>query len=181
MIIYKITNKVNGKFYIGKTIKSAEERFQKHRYNHQNQNTHLYKSMRKHGFDHFNIEVIEEVDGDINERECYWIEHLNPHYNMTSGGEGGDTSNSPNFKKAMKKMHSSRKPKDYATYGMLGKDHPGKGKPLKANYCPVVCEGITFKSVGAAEAAYPGIKVRYRLDNPKYPEFYRLRERTKRK
>jgi hypothetical protein len=35
--------------------------------------------------------------------------------------------------------------------------------------------------VGAAEAAYPGIKVRSRLDNPKYPEFYRLRERTKRK
>jgi len=98
MIIYKITNNVNGKFYIGKTIKSAEERFQKHRYSHQNQNTHLYNSMRKHGFENFSIEVIEEVENDINERECYWIKHLNPHYNMTSGGDGGDTSRFREYK-----------------------------------------------------------------------------------
>lgn len=181
MIIYKITNNVNGKFYIGKTVKSVEERFQKHRYNHKTQNTYLYKAMRKYGFDHFNIEVIEEINENINERECYWINQLKPHYNMTSGGEGGDTSNSPNFKKAIKRVHLSKKSKDYATYGMLGKAHPGKGKSLKANYCPVICEGITFESVGAAQVAYPGIKISYRLDNPKYPEFYRLQEKTKRK
>jgi len=92
MIIYKITNNVNGKFYIGKTIKSAEERFKKHFHNHKKQNTHLYKSMRKHGFKNFSIEVVEEVKEKINERECYWIEQLSPHYNMTSGGDGGDLS-----------------------------------------------------------------------------------------
>jgi len=92
MIIYQITNKVNGKFYIGKTIKTANERFKKHYYNHKNLNTHLYNSMRKHGFDNFRIEIIEDVTTDINERECYWIEKLKPHYNMTSGGDGGDLS-----------------------------------------------------------------------------------------
>ena len=40
---------------------------------------------------------------------------------MTKGGDGGDTSNSPNFKQAMILSHKKRKPKDYASYGMLGK------------------------------------------------------------
>jgi hypothetical protein len=67
------------------------------------------------------------------------------------------------------------------TYGMLGKEHLMKGKSLSKNYCPVVCEGVEYPSVGAAQEAYPGCNIRKRLDNPKYPDFYRLRERTKRK
>jgi hypothetical protein len=51
----------------------------------------------------------------------------------------------------------------------------------KANRCPVSCEGITYPSVGDAQSAYIGINVRKRLDNPKYPNFYRLRPKTKRK
>ena len=177
MIIYKITNNVNGKFYIGKTVKSAEERFKKHSHNHKKQNTHLYKSMRKHGVENFSIEVVEEVKQNINERECYWIEKLNPHYNMTSGGDGGDTSSSPNYIAGMKNRVHPHNP----SFGMLGKKHPGKGKSLVANRCPVVCEGVQYNSVGDAEAAYPGIKVRNRLDNPNYPEFYRLRQKTLRR
>lgn len=51
----------------------------------------------------------------------------------------------------------------------------------KKNRCPVICEGKRFESVGEAEKAYPGRKIRRWLDDPKKPEFYRLRERTKRK
>lgn len=47
-IIYRITNVVNSKFYIGKTSKTVQERFQRHCYNHQNQNTYLYNAMRKY-------------------------------------------------------------------------------------------------------------------------------------
>jgi hypothetical protein len=67
------------------------------------------------------------------------------------------------------------------SYGMLGKNHPMKGKRLTRNFCPVVCEGIEYPSVSDAESAYPGISIRKRIDNPKHPKFYRLRERTKRK
>ena len=181
MIIYKITNKVNSKFYIGKTTKSAEERFKRHFYNHKTQNTYLYKSMRKHGFENFCIEILEETNIiDIDSREIYWIEELSPHYNMTKGGDGGDTSSSPNFKLGMSKRNTSgsnnsmfgRKRTDTAVYLSAAKD-----KMIAANRCPVICEGIEYKSVGEAEKAHIGISIRKRLDNPKYPEFYRLREK----
>lgn len=57
MIVYKIVNLINGKIYVGKTTKSIEERFARHRYSHVDGNTYLYKSMRKYGFENFNIEV----------------------------------------------------------------------------------------------------------------------------
>jgi len=102
MIIYKITNKVNGKFYIGKTTKTIDQRFKGHFYKHKDGNTYLYKSMRKYGFDMFQIEMIEQTD-DLNVRERFWISQLKPHYNMTEGGEGGDTSMSPNYWEGLKR------------------------------------------------------------------------------
>jgi group I intron endonuclease len=177
MIIYKITNKVNGNFYIGKTTKTADERFKRHFYNHKKQNTYLYKAMRKYGFDEFQIEILEETI-NLNEREIYWIKKLSPVYNMTLGGDGGDTSNSPNFIKGLK-----RRPSPKPTYGMLGKKQSQnfKNSIQKSNRCPVICEGNEYSSVGEAQLAYPGISIRKRLDNSKYPNFYRLREKTLRK
>jgi group I intron endonuclease len=174
MIIYKITNKVNNNFYIGKTTKSAAERFNRHFYNHKSGQTYLYKAMRKYGFHNFQIEVLEQTEL-LNEREVYWIETLNPQYNMTVGGDGGDTSNSPNFIKSIK-----NRPTPKPTYGMLGKKQSQKFvESIQAsNRCPVVCEGKEYVSVGEAQKAYPGISIRKRLDNVKYPNFYRLRKKT---
>lgn len=177
MIIYKITNKVNGKIYIGKTTKTIHERYQRHFYNHKNGNTYLYKSMRKYGFDNFMIEAIEETL-NLDEREIFWISELSPDYNMTKGGDGGDTSTSPNFIESLK-----HRPPPKPTYGMLGKKQSQKfADAIKlSNSRPVVCEGKEYSSVGEAQKEYPGISIRKRLDNPKYKDFYRLRERTLRK
>jgi group I intron endonuclease len=177
MIIYKITNKVNGFFYIGKTSKSIEQRFKRHFYNHKKGNTYLYKSMRKYGFDNFIIETLEETP-NLNEREMFWINELSPHYNMTKGGDGGDTSKSPNFLKGIK-----NRPPPKPTYGMLGKKQSEKffNAIKQSNKCPVICEGKLYNSVGEAQLDYPGVSIRKRLDNPKYPNFYRLREKTYRK
>lgn len=182
MIIYQITNKINGHFYIGKTTKFIAERFARHLYNSRyGQKTHLYNAIRKYGEDNFVISLVEKVQEDIDEREKYWIEKLSPHYNMTLGGDGGDTSSSPNFIESMKKYHNSKKREDYATYGMLGKSHPNKGKKLQSNCCPVVCDGIRFESVGDAQNHFKGVSVRKRIDNPNYPNWYRLRPKTVRK
>lgn len=98
--IYKITNKLNGKIYIGQTIKSLEERFQKHccgtsakdKYHF---NMAIKKAIRKYGKDNFTIELIEEVETDkLNEREVYWIsfyDSYNKGYNCTLGGQNGAT------------------------------------------------------------------------------------------
>jgi group I intron endonuclease len=184
--IYRITNKVNGKFYIGKTTKPVEQRFKTHIYNSKKQNTHLYHAMRKYGIDQFVIEQLELVANHdlLNEKERYWIAQLSPQYNMTIGGDGGNTSSSPNYKFGMAKRDLSgnknpmygRKRNDTSKFLSAAKD-----KMMQANRCPVICEGIQYPSVGDAQTAYPGCNIRKRLDNPRYPNFYRLRERTKRK
>ena len=172
MIIYRITNTVNGHFYIGKTTLSIEKRFKKHYYNHKTLNTHLYRAMRKYGFDSFIIEELSSNVKNLNEAESKYISELKPHYNMTHGGDGGDTSSSPNFIRAMKEYHTRRTPESYATYGMLGKSHPAKGKRQKGK--PVSCDGLVFESIELAQEHFKGISIRKRLASDKYPNFYRL-------
>ena len=100
--IYKITNLVNGKVYIGQTSKTIEERFRHHkvdsnRKNKESYNYPLYRAFRKYGIDNFKIEEIEQCEIDnINEREIYWIEFYNSFnkekgYNQTLGGDGKRT------------------------------------------------------------------------------------------
>jgi len=184
MIIYKITNKITNDFYIGKTTKTKEERFQKHKYNSSyNSKTYLYRAMRKYSVENFIIEEVEsQIENEkLNEREQFWIEKLNPKYNMTSGGDGGETHCSPNFINAMKEYHKRKPKEEYATYGMLGKKYPDEGKKKvgKANSYPVVCEGKEFSSIKEAEEYYKSLgtpkSVRKRIDSPKHPDWYRIR------
>lgn len=91
--IYKITNDVNQKIYIGKTEFSIEKRFKEHcqdAYRNRNEKRPLYLAMRKYGIEHFHIELIEETDNP-EEREIYWIEYYRSFkngYNATLGGDG---------------------------------------------------------------------------------------------
>lgn len=100
-IIYKITNKVNGKSYIGKTVKSINRRFYEHCHNAElGVQTVFYDAIRKYGKENFDISTIEEIDNDLlNDRESYWINYYHTYlkdplcqgYNSTLGGDGGDT------------------------------------------------------------------------------------------
>lgn len=49
--------------------------------------------------------------------------------------------------------------------------------PKKGNMCPVMCEGVKFESRGAAEKAL-GFGIGGRLDNDRYPDYYRLKPRV---
>ena len=94
--IYKITNDINEKVYIGKTSSSIEARWRQHRDDaHTQTKNHrpLYSAIRKYGIEHFSIEQVEEVQTDeiACEREKYWIEHYGSFkngYNATKGGDG---------------------------------------------------------------------------------------------
>jgi len=89
--IYQITNKLNGKFYVGKTIKSLSIRFYKHCYDAVKRNSRCYfhKAIRKYGKQNFVIEEIEVCENDLGNREIFWISTLKPEYNQTLGGDGG--------------------------------------------------------------------------------------------
>ena len=94
MIVYKVTNKITEKVYIGITKHSLDHRRKSHEGNRFHRNYHFYRSMRKHGTDAFVWEVIETVDTweQAIEREMYYINEYGSYvngYNMTKGGDGG--------------------------------------------------------------------------------------------
>lgn len=95
--IYKITNNISGKIYIGQSI-FIEKRFNRHKSsaynpNDESYNYPLYQAFRKYGIENFSFEIIEECERDsLNEREKYWIQFFksdnsNFGYNQTPGGE----------------------------------------------------------------------------------------------
>lgn len=93
--IYKITNDINNKVYIGQTTNSLEERFQQHKKDALRQRCEirpLYRAMNKYGFDHFKIEMIEECpDQELQAKEIYWTAYYKGYedgYNGTRGGDG---------------------------------------------------------------------------------------------
>lgn len=80
MFVYKITNTVNGKIYIGQTAGTLKDRFQRHITDalHKIKNTHLALVIRKYGVSVFKIEPIEQVFDQelLTKRESYWIRTL---------------------------------------------------------------------------------------------------------
>ena len=90
MYIYKITNRLNEKIYVGQTKQLIEKRFLQHCY----ENTPIGQAMRECGIGNFTIEIIErcETQAQLNEREKFWINALNAKqpngYNVRNGGSG---------------------------------------------------------------------------------------------
>ncbi len=90
-VIYKLTNKINGKPYVGQTTRTPEERFIEHKYC---QTSNIGRAIRKYGAENFTIEVLEECETaeQLNEREIFWIAYFNcmwPNgYNHATGGQG---------------------------------------------------------------------------------------------
>lgn len=88
--IYKITNKINGKSYIGQSI-DIERRWKEHRRSIGLNKNSLYLDFEKYGIDNFTFEILEECATEmLNEREHYWIEYYDTYnngYNLTQGGD----------------------------------------------------------------------------------------------
>lgn len=92
--IYKITNKVNEKLYIGQTSFSLPYRLTQHLNEAKHgSNRPLCRAIRKYGEENFIISLLEETENP-NEREIFWIKELGSFtngYNATTGGEGTST------------------------------------------------------------------------------------------
>jgi group I intron endonuclease len=121
MIIYGITNKINGKIYIGQSekddITSSQSRPYLHL--HGNGSKRLFSAVKCHGIENFPVLILYQRDGYIkellNDLEKDFIKHFQTRhpngYNLTDGGEGGDTfsSKSDEEKNATKKKRAETK------------------------------------------------------------------------
>ena len=99
--IYKITNKINNKIYIGQSI-NIEERWKKHIYSPSNSLVH--QAIAKYGVQSFTFEVLEECASEqLNEHEVYWIAHYNSvipfGYNKTEGGDSPNLDENTRYRK----------------------------------------------------------------------------------
>lgn len=96
--IYRITNKLNGKSYIGQS-KDIMSRWQQHIWHSEKHDINfiLSNALRKYGKDMFIWEILEECPQDeLNQREIFYINKYRTYigfddcdgYNMTLGGDG---------------------------------------------------------------------------------------------
>lgn len=88
--IYKITNKINQKCYIGQSV-NIKHRWSQHKQNSKIRPEKLYLAIRKYGIENFSFEVIEECkQEELDEKEKYYIILYNSYengYNMNLGGQ----------------------------------------------------------------------------------------------
>lgn len=92
--IYSITNKVNGKRYIGQTY-NFNYRWMRHRSylkHNTEHNAHLQSAWNKYGEENFEFEIIEKCSfNELDDKEIYWINYFdskNKGYNFADGGLG---------------------------------------------------------------------------------------------
>jgi len=96
MIIYKVTNKVNNKVYIGKTVNSLNSRKSQHQFasRKNRSNSYFHNALRKYGTENFIWEEIQhyKTEEELIKAECEFIKFYNSKspngYNLTDGGEG---------------------------------------------------------------------------------------------
>lgn len=93
--IYKITNKINGKIYIGQTIQTVKARWYRHcgkkSLSKNEMDMHIKRAILKYGKQNFEVETLEDCDSKfLNDREIYYISYYDSYkhgYNSTLGGQ----------------------------------------------------------------------------------------------
>lgn len=152
--VYKITNLVNAKIYVGKHSTDKLDD------NYMGSGVVLHQAYQKYGLECFSKEVIQFYNNDVelNQGEIYWIAQFNstdPNigYNRTFGGDGGvlTTEVRQKISTTMKGLHRSEetkrkiceakkgKPRSEETKrkigeAMKGKNNPMYGKPLSEEH-----------------------------------------------
>lgn len=172
--IYKITNLINNKVYVGKSVyldirwgqHISDLRRNKHK------NIHIQNAFNKYGEISFKFEIIEVINEELlSEKEVFWIKELKSFkqefgYNKTLGGEGQkgteETRNKISKSKMGKKM--SEEARRNMSKGKTGKKQSKEtiqkrvATMMKNGYNtkPVTCieDGLTFESIKAASKYY---------------------------
>lgn len=115
MLIYKTTNLINGKIYVGKQNSSYIHNY------YLGSGKILNQAIRKYGKENFKKEILEicKTKEQLNEREKFWIKELKSKdnkigYNITEGGTGGKTysKQSENYEEIRAKKSNSMKGKN---------------------------------------------------------------------
>jgi len=128
MIIYKATNKINGKIYIGQTIRTLEYRWAQHC--RDKRKTALHSTIKKYGKDAFKLEILSKCKSikEMNYKEEYYIKLLNtlaPNgYNLSTGGD-----NKRHHESSKRKIGAANRGRKHSkkSIKLMSKNRKGKG------------------------------------------------------
>lgn len=140
--IYQIVNIVNGKFYIGSS-KNIEYRWKIEHTKQLEKGTHaniiLQRAWVKYGADNFILEIIELIDKSrLLEREQYYLDVLQPEYNIGRNASGGDNlTDHPNRQDIIDRIRTAtnKRIKDLGVDYWIewGERYKGTGNPNYGN------------------------------------------------
>jgi group I intron endonuclease len=148
-IIYKVTNIINGKIYIGQTVKGLHKRRGEHERSSRNgsSTTHMARAFNKYGLDNFKWEIIEKCysKDELDEMEFHYIMSYRSTikifgYNCTFGGEGySGCIPSAETRKKLSEAHKGRKMTDEAKRKMMANrpSKAGVGNPMYGVQSPM--------------------------------------------
>lgn len=172
-IIYKVTNEINEKVYIGQTIVPLNERISAHisRSLNKKDNMHFHRAIRKYGKVNFRWEVIARCDSkeELDKAEIAMIKKYNSRkegYNSTRGGEGGSDPGFKHTRETKKKIAESLRGEENPNYGKHRSEET-KRKISEANakrYIVITPEGEEIFVYGIAKFCrnYMREKLQYR-------------------
>jgi len=143
MIVYKATNLVTGKIYIGKTVRTLSHAKARHHERAKRQwkygcDSYFYASIRKHGWEAFDWKIIDqgETDAEIQQLERDWIAFTGSYtdrkigYNMTPGGDGG--AGRKLSAEQVEFLRDRVSGEGNMGWGKFGEDHPAFGHTKSA-------------------------------------------------
>ena len=137
--IYLVTNKVNGKVYVGKTSRSVAERWENHvKASRSKRAGYFWRAIRRHGRDAFSVDCIAQTE---HEKHANWLESLyigvsksylpEIGYNSTMGGDGVPLTSAARL--AHREKMASKEVRQRMSAVKKGEKNPGFGKRGEEN------------------------------------------------
>jgi group I intron endonuclease len=181
VIIYKITNNINGRIYIGQTIRSITQRFTAH-CTKNGSRSYIGKAIKAHGRDNFSIEQIDSASTieELNNKEVYWIAYYNSTdlsigYNLAYGGDNRKMLDSTKQKIAKAHLGKKKPPMSEESKKRISQFFKGRkstNKPRKKGYkrkplSQEAIEKIRQRNIGKKHTEETKNKIR---ENHKKPE-----------
>jgi hypothetical protein len=143
-LIYKHTNKINGKCYIGQTCQEPEKRWGKNGNGYKNKHKKFWRAIQKYGWDNFIHEIIysDLTAEEANKLERQLIEEYNSIKNGYNISEGG--SNNPKHLRAIYQLDCNKN--ILAVYNCI--TDAERALNVKRSHIVECCKGTLRKSLG---------------------------------
>lgn len=154
-MIYKVENLINGKIYIGKTIRTLNERKLEHINRMSHRKSYFHNALKKYGPSAFRWQIVEKDKDELelNVLEQHYIQYYKTKYpngyNLTSGGEG------------VIGYVMTRRHRENLSKSMMGEKNHRFGKPLSKKHKRKISEANKGKSKNKGKAPWnKGIKMK---------------------